>query len=120
MHSDVYIEDLLAPNYDALLEDVLAHRHSQYMLKGGRGSLKSSFTGFVIPLIMLEHKANSRVYVQRFFLRQYKTGGVSSGSGSRSGQFPERWQGSPVVLAFAAADNRCRCVSSRPLKRFLR
>ena len=55
MHSDVYIEDLLAPNYDALLEDVLAHRHSQYMLKGGRGSLKSSFTGFVIPLIMLEH-----------------------------------------------------------------
>ena len=70
MRSDVYIEDLLAPNYDALLEDVLAHKHSQYMLKGGRGSLKSSFTGFVIPLIMLEHKANSRVYVQRFFLRQ--------------------------------------------------
>jgi PBSX family phage terminase large subunit len=55
MRSDVYIEDLLAPNYDALLEDVLAHKHSQYMLKGGRGSLKSSFTGFVIPLIMLEH-----------------------------------------------------------------
>lgn len=53
--SDVYIEDLIAPNYDALLEDILDHRHSQYMLKGGRGSLKSSFIGFVIPLIMMEH-----------------------------------------------------------------
>ena len=54
MRSDVYIEDLLAPNYDALLEDVLAHKHSQYMLKGGRGSLKSSFIGFVIPMIMVQ------------------------------------------------------------------
>lgn len=53
--SDVYIEDLIAPNYDDLLNDILDHKHSQYILKGGRGSLKSSFIGFAIPLIMLDH-----------------------------------------------------------------
>ena len=42
------------PNYDKLLDDVLDHRHSQYILKGGRGSLKSSFIGFVIPMIMVQ------------------------------------------------------------------
>lgn len=51
---DVYIEDVIAPNYDKLLDDVLDHRHSQYILKGGRGSLKSSFIGFVIPMIMVQ------------------------------------------------------------------
>ena len=30
---DVYIEDVIAPNYDELLYDVLDHRHSQYLLK---------------------------------------------------------------------------------------
>lgn len=53
---DVYVEDLIAPNFDALMNDVLNHEHSQYILKGGRGSLKSSFIGFMIPLIMLEHE----------------------------------------------------------------
>lgn len=48
MAADIFIEDLVAPNYDALLDDVLEHKHSQYILKGGRGSLKSSF-------IILEH-----------------------------------------------------------------
>ena len=51
---DVYLEDVIAPNYDELLDDVLDHRHSQYLLKGGRGSLKSSFIGFAIPLIMVQ------------------------------------------------------------------
>lgn len=50
--TDVYIEDLIAPNYDALLDDVLDHRYSYFVLKGGRGSLKSSFIGLVIPLIL--------------------------------------------------------------------
>lgn len=52
---DIFIEDLIAPNYDILLEDVVNHEHSNYILKGGRGSLKSSFIGFAIPLLMLEH-----------------------------------------------------------------
>ena len=51
---DIYIEDILTPNYDDLLLDVLDHKHSRYILKGGRGSLKSSFCGTVIPLVMIE------------------------------------------------------------------
>lgn len=51
---DIYIEDLIAENYDAVLNDILDHQHSQYIFKGGRGSLKSSFIGFAIPLIMVQ------------------------------------------------------------------
>ena len=54
MTEDIYIEDLIAENYDEVLEDILDHKHSQYIFKGGRGSLKSSFIGFAIPLIMLQ------------------------------------------------------------------
>lgn len=54
MTEDIYLEDLIAENYDEVLEDILDHKHSQYIFKGGRGSLKSSFIGFAIPLIMLQ------------------------------------------------------------------
>ena len=50
---DIYIEDIIAPNFDDLVQDVLDHGHSQYILKGGRGSLKSSTISFMIPLLML-------------------------------------------------------------------
>lgn len=63
--NDIYLEDLLAPNYDALLEDVINHEHSSYILKGGRGSLKSSFIGFVIPLLMLEHPDVNALIVRK-------------------------------------------------------
>ena len=69
---DVYIEDVIAPNYDELLDDVLDHRHSQYLLKGGRGSLKSSFIGFAIPLIMVQpgnEACNDRQHPARFCLQ---------------------------------------------------
>lgn len=52
--TDIYLEDLIAPNFDELLYDVLDHKHSDYILKGGRGALKSSFVGFAIPLIMIQ------------------------------------------------------------------
>lgn len=51
---DIYIEDILTPNYDAVLSDVLDHKHSRYIFSGGRGSLKSSFCGTVIPLLMVQ------------------------------------------------------------------
>lgn len=51
---DIYIEDLIAENYDAVLDDILDHKHSQYIFKGGRGSLKSSFIGFAIILLLIQ------------------------------------------------------------------
>ena len=50
---DIYLEDLIAENYDDVFDDVLDHKHSQYIFKGGRGSLKSSFIGFAIITLML-------------------------------------------------------------------
>ena len=37
-----------------LLDDILDHKHSQYIFKGGRGSLKSSFIGFAIILLLIQ------------------------------------------------------------------
>lgn len=48
----ITLDDLIAPNYDDLLYDVLEHRHTHYVLKGGRGSCKSSFVSIVIILLM--------------------------------------------------------------------
>ena len=62
---DIYLEDLIATNYDELLNDVLQHGHSNYILKGGRGSIKSSFIGFSIPLLMLEHPDVSALIVRK-------------------------------------------------------
>lgn len=50
--TDIYVEDLIAPNFDALLSSVLDHEFSYYILKGGRGSLKSSFVSFAISLLL--------------------------------------------------------------------
>ena len=54
MMEDIYIEDLIAENYDVVLDDILDHKHSQYIFKGGRGSLKSSFIGFAIILLLIQ------------------------------------------------------------------
>ena len=62
---DIYIEDVLTPNYDGILLDVLDHRHNRYIFKGGRGSLKSSFCGTVIPLVMIEPDTCGRSRKQR-------------------------------------------------------
>lgn len=45
--------ELTAKHYYDLLDDVLAFNHTHYWLAGGRGSLKSSFIGIVIPLQMM-------------------------------------------------------------------
>ena len=63
--NEVFVEDLIAPNYDELLDDVINHGHSNYILKGGRGSLKSSFIGFSIPLLMLEHPDVNALIVRK-------------------------------------------------------
>lgn len=42
--------------YDAVLEDVLSHRHTHYVGAGGRGSTKSSFYGGIcIPLLIVNN-----------------------------------------------------------------
>ena len=52
---NIKLEDCIAEVYDELLEDVLQHGHTHYVLPGGRGSLKSSSISLFIPLIMIDH-----------------------------------------------------------------
>ena len=41
--------------YHPLLDDVLRHEYTHYVMAGGRGSTKSSFVGVTIPLIIIKY-----------------------------------------------------------------
>lgn len=61
--------DLIAKHFYDLLDDVLAHKHTHYWIKGGRGSTKSSFIGLAIPLLMMIDAQNG-VYSNAVALRK--------------------------------------------------
>lgn len=48
----ITLEDLIPQNFDDVLMDVLEHKHTHYIFKGGRGSCKSSFVSIAIILLM--------------------------------------------------------------------
>lgn len=50
------IKDCIIPMYDAVLQDILEHKHTHYVFPGGRGSTKSSFVGGIdIPLLIMQN-----------------------------------------------------------------
>lgn len=50
---EIKLRDCIIPDFFDLLEDILEHKHSRYILPGGRGSTKSSFIGGIaIPLLI--------------------------------------------------------------------
>ncbi len=52
----IKLKDCIIPAFFPLLEDILAHKHSKYILPGGRGSTKSSFLGGIsIPLLIVNN-----------------------------------------------------------------
>lgn len=54
MRINVPLKDCIIRKYDDVLQDVMEHRHTHYVLKGGRGSTKSSFVGGIaIPLLIM-------------------------------------------------------------------
>lgn len=48
----ITLDDLIPHNFDDVLMDVLEHRHTHYIFKGGRGSCKSSFVSIAIIILM--------------------------------------------------------------------
>ena len=61
---NVPLQDCVIPMYMPILQDVLAHGHTHYVGKGGRGSTKSSFYGGIcIPLLIM---ANPTVHAVCF------------------------------------------------------
>ena len=55
MDIKINLNDVVAPIYDAPLDDILDHGHVHYVFKGGRGSAKSSFISEVIPLLIISN-----------------------------------------------------------------
>ena len=56
MDININVKDIIIEKYDDLLEDVLSHKHTRYILPGGRGSTKSSFLGGIcIPLVIMAY-----------------------------------------------------------------
>lgn len=52
---DIKMKDVIAPVYKDLFFDIMKHKHSNYTLPGGRGSLKSSFASIMIPLLIMQY-----------------------------------------------------------------
>lgn len=48
----ITIDELIPYNFDDALVDVLEHRHTHYLFKGGRGSGKSTFISIAIVLLL--------------------------------------------------------------------
>ena len=54
--------DNTAPIYDNAAFDILEHKHTQYLFKGGRGSTKSSFISeIILPLMIANPKTNALI-----------------------------------------------------------
>ena len=52
----INLKNLIIPKYRPVLHDILEHKHSRYIFKGGRGSTKSSFVGGIdIPLLIMKY-----------------------------------------------------------------
>lgn len=52
---DVRLSQLIGSAFYDVARDVIAHEHTHYDLSGGRGSLKSSFVSFIVPLILIQN-----------------------------------------------------------------
>lgn len=64
VNMNINVSEVVAPMYKATLKDMLEHKHTHYLLKGGRGSTKSSFLGGIaIPLLII---ANPSVHAVCF------------------------------------------------------
>lgn len=60
---DINLSDCIGPAFEDVFNDVMSGGHTFYDLYGGRGSLKSSFVSFVLPLgIMMDPTANGIVF----------------------------------------------------------
>lgn len=56
MQINIKLKDCIIPDFFDLLNDIMNHKHSRYILPGGRGSTKSSFIGGIaIPLLIVAY-----------------------------------------------------------------
>ena len=68
---EIKLSKLIAPSFYNLHSDIKSNSHTEYMLKGGRGSTKSSFVSIEIILGMMRDAANGQ-YTNAVALRKVK------------------------------------------------
>jgi len=61
----VRLSEVIAPSFFPVHRDVKAHGHTYYMLKGGRGSMKSSYISAEIPLLMMRNPDVNAVVLRK-------------------------------------------------------
>lgn len=67
MREQICVNDLIADVYEPVMQDILDEKHSEYWLKGGRSSLKSSFISLQIAYGIIadacaDAQANAIIY----------------------------------------------------------
>ena len=66
MAMQVNVAEMVAPHFDGVFDAVMTHSHTEFWLKGGRGSTKSSFVSLCIILLMLSNQDANAVIVRRY------------------------------------------------------
>ena len=66
MSVTVNVADNVIPAFDGVFDAVMTHACTDFWLKGGRGSTKSSFVSLCIVLLLLSHPDANAVVVRRF------------------------------------------------------
>lgn len=52
---DIDLNECIIPKFIPIMEDIMEHRHTHYIFKGGRASTKSSNIGINIPLLIVKN-----------------------------------------------------------------
>lgn len=65
MSSNVNVANHIAPVFDEMFFDIMDHKHTHYVFKGGRGSTKSSFIAIMIPLLLMQNEDSHAVCLRK-------------------------------------------------------
>ena len=65
LSSNVNIANHIAPVFDEMFFDIMDHKHTHYVFKGGRGSTKSSFIAIMIPLLLMQNEDSHAVCLEK-------------------------------------------------------
>lgn len=63
--SDIRLSNIIAPSFYDVHRDIKKHNYTHYLLKGGRGSTKSSFISIEIPMIMKKNPLVNAVVMRK-------------------------------------------------------
>lgn len=65
VQQEIKLSDLIAPSFYEIHLDIKYNRHTHYMLKGGRGSTKSSFISLEIVLGMMQDPESNAIVFRK-------------------------------------------------------